>query len=179
MAELTPEFSRLVRLDMLGDLPHAMTVEATPEERKALVGRFGIVAISRLEADAILTRAGSAVEVTGRIRAAVIQACVASAEDVPEKIDQPFTLRFVPEADAGNDSADEEIELEEAALDEVGYTGGAVDLGEAVAQTLALALNPYPRAANAGEALRAAGVKSEEEAKPLGALAGLKDLLKK
>jgi uncharacterized metal-binding protein YceD (DUF177 family) len=179
MAELTPEFSRPVRLDTLGDLPRALTVEAGPDERAALVRRFRIVAIDRLEADAMLTRIGNAVEVTGHIRAAATQACVASGEDVPETIGQPFTLRFVPEADAGNDSADEEIELEEAALDEVGYVGGAVDLGEAVAQTLALALNPYPRAPDAAESLKAAGVKSEEEAKPLGALAGLKDLLKK
>ena len=108
-----------------------------------------------------------------------VQACVASGEDVPEKIDQPFVLRFVPEAEAGIDSADEEIELGEAALDEVGYSGSAVDLGEAVAQTLALALNPYPRAPNAEEALRAAGVKIEGEEEKLGAFAALKDLLKK
>lgn len=179
MAELTPEFSRPVRLDIMGDLPHPMDITADVAERAALVRRFRIVALDRLEATAALKRTGDRVEVTGRIVANAVQACVASGEDVPEKIDQPFVLRFVPEAEAGIDSADEEIELEEAALDEVGYSGSAVDLGEAVAQTLALALNPYPRAPNAEEALRAAGVKIEGEEEKLGAFAALKELLKK
>ncbi|MDO6416323.1 DUF177 domain-containing protein [Sphingomonas sp. BIUV-7] len=179
MAELIPEFSRPVRMDTLSDGARGIDVVAEPKERAALAGRFRLVSIERLEAQAMLTRVGETVAVTGRILANVVQSCAASGEDVPEKIDQRFELRFVPEADAGNDSADEEIELDESALDEVGYTGSAVDLGEAVAQTLALALNPYPRAPNAEEALKAAGVKAEGEVEKLGALAGLRDLLKK
>jgi hypothetical protein len=51
-----------------------------------------------------------------------------------------------------------------------------------VAQSLALALDPYPRSARAEEALRQAGVKDEEEAaagdsSPFAALAALKDKL--
>lgn len=177
MADVTSEFSRPVRLDTLGEGARAMTVAADEAERAALAARFRIVAVGRLEAEAMLTRKGETVEVSGRIVADVVQACVASGEDVPEAIDEPFTLRFVPEQAANG--GDEEVELDEGELDELFYTGGSIDVGEAVAQTLALALNPYPRAANAAQALKAAGVKSEEEAKPAGALAGLKDLLKK
>jgi uncharacterized metal-binding protein YceD (DUF177 family) len=57
--------------------------------------------------------------------------------------------------------------------------GQNIDLGEAVAQSLGLALDPYPRVVDADERLKAAGVKSEEEAGPFGALAGLKDKLGK
>jgi uncharacterized protein YutE (UPF0331/DUF86 family) len=58
------------------------------------------------------------------------------------------------------------------------YDGGAmIDLGEVAAETMALALDPFPRGPDAESALKAAGVISEEEAKPLGALAGLKDKL--
>lgn len=178
MAELTPELSRPVKLDTLGELPRALRIEADETERAALAARFRIVAIGRLEAEAMLTRIGDAVEMAGRIVADVVQSCVASGEDVPQAIDEPFTLRFVPQM-TGEGSADEEIELDEGELDEIPYTGGAIDAGEAVAQTLALALDPYPRAPDAEKALKAAGVKSEEEAKPAGALAGLKDLLKK
>ena len=64
-------------------------------------------------------------------------------------------------------------------LDVVFYDGAAIDLGEAVAETLVLSLDPYPRAPGAGETLKAAGVKSEEEAGPFGALVGLRDKLKK
>jgi hypothetical protein len=48
-----------------------------------------------------------------------------------------------------------------------------------VAQSLGLALNPYPRSPEAEKMLKAAGVKSEEDVAPTGALAGLKDLLAK
>ena len=54
-------------------------------------------------------------------------------------------------------------------------------LGEAVAQTLLLGLDPYPRSPAAEAALRDAGVKSEEEARaessPFAALAALKGKL--
>ena len=59
------------------------------------------------------------------------------------------------------------------------YDASAIDVGEAVAETLLLNLDPYPRAPDAEEALKEAGVKSEEEVGPLGALSGLGDQLKK
>jgi uncharacterized metal-binding protein YceD (DUF177 family) len=177
MAELTPEFSRPVRLDTLGELPRAIRVEADGTERTALAARFRIVSVERLEADAMLTRIGDAIEASGRIVADVVQACVASGEDVPQAIDEPFTLRFVPEGSivAGED----EVELDEGELDELTYVGGNIDLGEAVAQTLALALDPYPRAPDAERALKEAGVAKEGEEERGGAFAGLKDLLKR
>ena len=57
-------------------------------------------------------------------------------------------------------------------------TAASIDIGEAAAETLALALDPYPRAPDAGEALKAAGVKGEEEAGPFAALAALKGKLR-
>ena len=53
---------------------------------------------------------------------------------------------------------------------------------EAVAETLSLNLDPYPRAPEADAVLRAAGVRregGEEKENPFAALAGLKDKLKK
>ncbi len=153
-----------------------MAFEAEPEEREALARRFGLVAIDRLAAETEIARKGESVIARGRIDAAVIQSCVASGEPVEAAIDEPFELEFRPSPGAGQH--DEEIELGESELDIVFYDGAAVDLGEAVAETLALALDPYPRAPGAAEALKAAGVKSEEEAGPFGALAGLRDKLK-
>ena len=69
---------------------------------------------------------------------------------------------------------DEEVELKADDLDTSFHDGAAIDLGTAVADTLALELDPYPRSANAEEALREAGVVSEEEAGPFAALAALK-----
>ena len=53
-------------------------------------------------------------------------------------------------------------------------TSGNSVIGPAVADTLALVLDPYPRGPNADAALRAAGVMNEEQAGPFAVLAKLK-----
>lgn len=171
---MTPEFSRTYRLDELGNVPRAVTIAATETERAKLAQRFDLIAIDRLEAAAELVRDGEIVIASGKLKAEVVQACVASGEPVPATIAEDFALRFVREATG---DAAEDVELDESDLDAVGYEGGAVDLGEAAAQTLALALDPFPRAPGAEERLRAAGVVGEEDAGPFAALKALKNKL--
>ena len=93
-------------------------------------------------------------------------------------VDEPFRIVFAPEPEAQR-AGDEEIELSEEECDLVFYTGASIDVGEAVAQTLSLSLDPWPRAPGAREALKQAGVKSADETGPFAALAALKDKLKK
>ena len=171
---MTPEFSRTFRLDELGGAPRAVSITAEDGERAASAARFGLIGIDRLEAHAELVRDGDVVTATGRLEAAVTQACVASGEPVPARIAEDFALRFVP---ARGEPSAEEVELEESELDEIEYEGSAIDLGEAVAQTMALALDPFPRAAGADQKLREAGVLGEEDAGPFAALKALKDKL--
>ncbi|PTQ13357.1 hypothetical protein CLG96_04465 [Sphingomonas oleivorans] len=168
------EFSRPVRLDILGDAPRRIEIEADEAERAALARRFGLVAIGRLEAEAALTRIGSIVSAEGRLRAEAVQSCVATGNPLPAMIDTAFSLRFVPEEEG---EQAEEIELSEADCDVVTYEGGAVDLGEAAAETLALSLDPFPRSSDADAVLKAAGVLEEGEAGPFGALKALKEKL--
>lgn len=170
---MIPEFSRTFRLDELGGA-RAVSIAAEESERAALAARFGLIGVERLEARAELARDGDAVTATGKLEAEVTQACVASGDPVPATIAEDFTLRFVP---GGADPDGDEIELEEGDLDEISYEGSAIDLGEAVAQTMALALDPFPRAPGAGEKLRAAGVLGEADAGPFAALKALKDKL--
>ena len=171
---MTPEFSRTFRLDELSGGPRAVSILAEAGERAALAARFGLIGIDRLEATAELVRDSEIVTATGRIEGEVTQACVASGEAVPARIAEDFALRFVP---AGKETGADEVELAEGDLDELDYEGGSVDLGEAVAQTMALALDPFPRAPGAEEKLRAAGVLGEEDAGPFAALKALKDKL--
>jgi uncharacterized metal-binding protein YceD (DUF177 family) len=171
----TPEFSRPARIDTLGTSPRAISIEANEEERAALAARFGLLGIERLGADAAISRSGAEVRVDGRLSASVTQSCVATDLPVPAEIEEPFSIVFRPPPEVTG--SDEELELSESELDVVFYEGGSVDLGEAVAETMSLSLDPYPRSAEAEDALKAAGVISEEEAKPASPLAGLKDLL--
>lgn len=173
----TPEFSRTVRLDTLGSAPRTLSIEAKPAERAALAKRFGLVALDRLTAEIALTRKGDEVTATGTLRADATQSCAASGEPVPESVEEAFTILFRSLPQGG--TPEEEIELAAGELDVVFYDSAMVDVGEGAAETLALALNPYPRSPAADEALKAAGVKSEEEAGPFAALAALKDKLGK
>ena len=171
-----PEFSRPVRIDTLDSAPQTMRVEADAEERTALARRFGRLDRT-VAAEVSLTQEGDLVTGSGTVVGEVTQSCVATGEPVGARVKAPFELAFRPQPDAA--ARDEEIELAEAELDTIFYAGGAVDIGEAVAETLLLNLDPYPRAPDAGAALQAAGVKSEEEAGPFAALAGLRDKLGK
>jgi hypothetical protein len=47
---------------------------------------------------------------------------------------------------------------------------GIIDLGEAAAETMALALDPFPRSPGAAAALKEAGVIGEDEVVPFNAL---------
>ncbi len=172
----TPEFSRPVRVDMLGTAPHAMAVDAGEEERAALARRFGLQGIERLSAQAELSRHGEIVRAVGSLSAQVTQSCIATGAAVPAVVDEPFRIEFRPQPKAVG-SADDEIELSEGELDVVFYQGAGVDLGEAVAESLSLSLDPYPRSPDADQALAEAGVQREGEEERLGPLAGLKDLL--
>jgi len=95
-----------------------------------------------------------------------------TGEPIAAHIDEPFELLFVPEQPAAG--ADQDIELGEQDCDVVFYDGAAIDLGSAIADTLALSLDPYPRSASAESALKEAGVLSEEQASPFAVLAALK-----
>jgi uncharacterized metal-binding protein YceD (DUF177 family) len=48
-------------------------------------------------------------------------------------------------------------------MDVVFYEGGQIDIGEAVSETVSLALDPYPRAREADAVLREAGVRREAD----------------
>ncbi len=171
---MTPEFSRPERIETIGERARDVRIDATAEERRKLAGRFRLIAIDRLEATLSVARGADHYVVTGRVIGDVVQACTATGDPVRAAIDEPVELRFVEALGAG-----EELELDEHALDTIPFDGGAIDLGEAAAQTLALALDPFPRSERADEILQEAGVRGEEEAGPFSALTELKARLER
>lgn len=174
-APLPPsELSRLIRTRPLPG--GSVVIEATPEERAALAARFGLGAVEALRAEITLDQRPRAIRATGRLTAAIQQPCAISGEDFPVAIDEPIDLRFI-EAGQLTATEAEEIELEADDCDEIEYAGEMFDLGEAVAQTLGLAIDPYAEGPNADAARLAAGIVQEGE--QLGPLADLLAGLKK
>lgn len=157
----SPEFSR--PLDIRGITAEPVKLEANAEERAALAERFGLVSIAALAAELSLEAQGEDVSATGTLSAEFVQSCAVSGDDLPMQIAEEITLRFVPMEQLEASEEDEEIELEADDLDEIGYEGTSFDLGEAVAQSLALAIDPYAEGPGADEARRRHGVVEEGE----------------
>ncbi|MDB5374249.1 MAG: hypothetical protein JWP04_2891 [Belnapia sp.] len=141
-ALVLPEFHRPVTLGTIGQGGHSgrrLVLEATPAECAALAARFDILGLDRLTATLELTpEEKGTVRVAGRLVASLTQACVVSLAPVHQSIDEPVACRLLPPGRAPADGPDD--------LDEIESPDGIADLGEVVAELLALALDPYPRA---------------------------------
>jgi len=168
---VTDRFAHNLKLDQIRD-GERLDLVADEAERAAIARRLGLSSLDRLEAHAVLARKGEIVRAEGRLLASLEQSCVVTNDPVACHIDEPFELLFMPEPESGG--PDKEIELGEADCDVVFYEGGAIDLGSAIADTLGLSIDPYPRSAGADAALKETGVMSEAEASPFAALAKLR-----
>ena len=151
-----PEFSRRVELARLGALEAVYPIAAEPDERAALARRFDLLALDRLEAEVRLKRSSrDLVRVEGELSAEVVQACVVSLEPVRSSIREAFSLLY----GAVEEDRDVLVDLDSEIVEP--FDGSAIDIGEAVAQQLALALDPYPRAEGASLAESVGGAGSE------------------
>lgn len=144
------ELVRIVRLDRLPAAP--VVIEASEAERAALAERFALPSIRSLSATITLAQSGEAVEARGRLAASFEQRCALTDEPFSATLDEALSLRFVPALAVPGE--EEEIEFDSEAPDEIEYDGAAIDLGEAVAQSFGLALDPYAAGPGAEEARR-------------------------
>lgn len=141
--------------------PERVSIEADEAERSALAARFGVVAITALNAELAFELDGDAIAARGTLTADVVQMCAVSDEEFPVRIEEPLALRFVREA--ASVAPDEEAELPGDEPDEIEFSGDSFDVGEAVAQSLGLAIDPYAEGPNADAARREAGIVAEGE----------------
>lgn len=167
-----PEFSRPFALARLSGAERVIRISASPEECAALARRFDLPEIAELRGEFRLTRRGRVrVVAEGRITARFTRICVVTLDPFEASLDQDFLLHFVPE---GEDNPDPDPERPE----EMGYAGDVIDLGEALAQELALSLDPLPRHPRLGprgsEDIHIGGTEEAENARrPFAGLAGL------
>ncbi|HEY1383648.1 MAG TPA: DUF177 domain-containing protein [Dongiaceae bacterium] len=141
------EFSRPIMLDRISSTQHREEIRATEKERTALAERFGLVSLDSLTASFTLKRVRrDLVRVKGRLSAELVQACVVTLDPVPARIDERFEVDFLEGAQPA--VADLELDVEGAEAPEPA-PDGRIDLGELAAEQLGLAIDPYPRKADA------------------------------
>lgn len=148
--DLAEIFSRKQRIGGIGAAPVRRRITADVGECGALAAEFGLPGIAGLTGDFTLQAArgqtGSFIDAELTLEAKVTQVCVVTLEPFEVKVQETAQLRFVPAAALGEGA--ELAELNPESLegpDEIPYTGESVDLGAALAEQLALALDPYPR----------------------------------
>jgi hypothetical protein len=174
------EKGELTRIIKLRPLPgETVLVEANETERAALARRFALPSVDSLRADIALENDGSSVLARGQLKAQIVQNCAVSGDEFAVSIDEPVLLRFTQARSANANEEDEEMEIEltEENCDEIEFSGDALNLGEAIAQSLGLAIDPYAEGPNAEATRKAAGISSDNE--PSGPLAeALKGLIR-
>ena len=139
-------FTRTIRAGHIKDAPQAHVVVASAEDCAALAALYGLPAILLLRGEFWLRHErGGVITAQLHMQAKVTQICVVTLEPFEARIGEQSKLRFVP---AQSLPESEGMELDAEALegpDEIPYAGDVLDLGAALAEQLALALDPYPR----------------------------------
>jgi uncharacterized metal-binding protein YceD (DUF177 family) len=136
---MIPEFHRPLALDRIGPRGLDLTVEANRAECSALAVRMNLPAVLAVScAFHLIRESRDIVLARGVLRARVTQVCVISLEEFDADVAEIFQIRFVP-------SGEEADDIDPESDDEIPFEGNLIDLGEAAAEQLGLALDPYPR----------------------------------
>ncbi|KSB91091.1 DNA-binding protein [Caulobacter vibrioides] len=139
-----PSTVTLARVDRGG-----VDLKLAPDETalKAIAKQLGLVSLHELKADVYLRSWMDGAEVSGVLRARVVQTCGVTSEDFETPIDARFSLHVLP-ANSEHAPQDEGGEL---GLDPDGddppdvLEGETIDVSEYVIEHLALELDPFPR----------------------------------
>jgi uncharacterized metal-binding protein YceD (DUF177 family) len=141
MSQPSPEFSRPVPLARLGAEPFRQQIEATAEERERLAQRLELIALDRLCAEVTLQRQSTGmIRLEAEFEAEFAQSCVVTLDPVPAAMAQSFALLYGP---AEEEQAEIELDVDKPVFEPL--IGDCIDIGEAVAQELSLALPEFPR----------------------------------
>jgi len=170
---MTPEFSRPIPVDRIGPRKKRFNLVADLAERTALAARYDILGVNSLLAEIFIHPFSKGYRLQGRLTAEVVQACVVTLEPVIASVTEEFEVTFA--------KTDPLVEAREVDLDPYGddppepILNGEIDLGEVVSEHLALALDPFPRAADAVfSAIETDEMAEPVKASPFAALAALK-----
>jgi len=141
------EFSFPVPVDTVGKAPKKMRIVADAAARRALARRFDLIAIDSFIAEVTIGRIADSVliRLSGSFSADIVQACVVSREPVRTRIEETVFERLGPQGRLETESVFD-IDDEDPP---VPFSDDSIELGELLAQHLAVSIDPYPRAPDA------------------------------
>jgi uncharacterized metal-binding protein YceD (DUF177 family) len=128
-----------------------VSVITTAEERAAITEFLEVSDVPRLAVTMKALPFRDGLRVTGRLTAEVVQPCVLTFVPVHQQIDEPIDRIFLPGREKQTVAPGQPevfIDLEDDDAPDY-FEGHEVDLSDLVLETLALAIDPYPRAPDA------------------------------
>ena len=141
----TPIFHRPVVMDDR-DKPKNVNLKANAAECAALAASFELHAINQLEGTATLTPQGAGkVTVKGTITASYEPICGVTLQPFKQKLSKSFVRHYATESLTVETTEEVELPADDS-LDPDPIIDGVIDLGAALAEELAVRLDPYPRA---------------------------------
>lgn len=169
-----PVFDAVVRIDKLPAGGRTLDVEADAAERAAIAEAMRILSVEHFEAHLSVVPFRGGLRARGTLRARATQESVVSfapvSQDIAEDIDRVF-LPAPRDKQAHAPNAEIYIDLDDDDFPDH-IDGPEVDLSALLLETLALALDPYPRGAD--ETLETPA-DAEEDTGPFAALARLRN----
>lgn len=143
------EFSRPLRLAEIPADGLSLQLDATASERAAVAGRLGLLNLDLLQGVlSIRPLARGGLELTGSMKAKLEQSCVVTLEVLPDEVSRPLHLRFLDEDAFRQHESAQEDPLDGPDVEPM-PDSETLDLGELLVEELSLALDPYPRQADA------------------------------
>lgn len=164
-----------LRLDSMPAAGRDVTIRPTDDDRVAIAALIGVTSVDALTASLHAIKFRGGFRVTGTVKAQITQPSVVSLEPVTQSIDEPVDRIFLPSGEkeyAGPAGAEVFVDLEGEDLPDH-FEGNEADLTDLVVETVALAVDLYPR--RDGESLADVVPQADDLAeKPFAALAALK-----
>jgi uncharacterized metal-binding protein YceD (DUF177 family) len=144
-----PEFTHVLDISSVSKSGTRVKLVGDDNVRQRLANRYKINAIKSLSAFLeIKPWRKDGVHVVGSLNAEVEQACIVSLEPVEAQISEDVSVFCIPQPN--KDEAENEIMLDPQSDDDFEvFEDNEIDLGEMIAEQLAVALDPYPRKADA------------------------------
>ena len=173
----SPPLTRIIRVVEIKENVD-QTIVLTEAENAAIKGLLELIELEDLSFGYRLRSGyGGRVHLSGRLKADTVQTCVVSLEPIPAAIDMPLDVEFWPAAlieDLGKKPEDPSQAGVEDWPEPI--TAGTIDLGPIVYETLATALDPYPK--KTGASFQWSQAELGAEAPESGPFAALKQLKK-
>jgi uncharacterized metal-binding protein YceD (DUF177 family) len=171
-----PILDAVIRFDRLPAAGRELEVAPDAEALAAMAEILKITTLETFHASLTAVKLRGGIRVQGRLTARTVQPSVVTFEPVTQNIDEPVDRLFIQGPDKPHNpapGAEIFVDLEDEDFPDH-VDGNEVDLSALLIETIALAIDPYPRLP--GESLESVGVDlTDKEEGPFARLKSLKN----